>query len=380
MPQPRLLHVLPSFGIGGVQVRTAQVLNHLGDRYGHSIVALDGDLSCRRRLASGLEIDFVTFGKTLGSLVGRIGHMRSFMRACGADLLLTYNWGAIEWAFANTLSPILPHIHYEDGFGVEEAEHQLTRRVLFRRLALARCHRTVVPSKALQAIALQTWRVPESKVAYIPNGIFLNEFDASTKGTGPEIAGLNAAEVCIGTLAPLRPEKDIGLLIEAFAALPRDLTAKLVIAGEGSEREMLEAKARDLSLDNRVVFTGQVDAIAALLSKLDVFVLTSKTEQMPLTILQAMAAGKAVVSVDVGDVKDMLSAANRSFVVSERNPEAVTTALETLCRNVERRDQIGKANRQRVAQDFPGGAMFEAHSALIKGAVAKACSTRECGA
>ena len=81
---------------------------------------------------------------------------------------------------------------------------------------------------------------------------------------------------------------------------------------------MLESQSRAMGLDDIVTFTGAIEDPARLLGVFDVFALSSDTEQMPISVLEAMAAGLPVASVDVGDVKEMLSLENRPFVVNQR--------------------------------------------------------------
>src|SRR5262249_56226371 len=101
-----------------------------------------------------------TFATVLGTL-----------RRTGPDLLLTYNWGSIEWAATNRLWRVAPHIHFESGFGPEEAHRQIPRRALARRFALRRAQRVVVPSHNLVRIATEIWRLDTRQVAYVPNGV-----------------------------------------------------------------------------------------------------------------------------------------------------------------------------------------------------------------
>ena len=87
------------------------------------------------------------------------------------DLLLTYNWGAIEWALADRIRPVCPHLHVVDGFGPEEARAQLPRRVWLRRLALSGRTTVVVPSQSLRALATAVWGLNPGRVRHIPNGV-----------------------------------------------------------------------------------------------------------------------------------------------------------------------------------------------------------------
>ena len=99
-----------------------------------------------------------------GSPVQTLVAILKTLRALRPDLLLTYNWGSIEWAAVNRLWPIAPHIHLESGFGPEEANAQLPRRVIARRLALARARKIIVPSENLVRIATEIWRMDRRRV------------------------------------------------------------------------------------------------------------------------------------------------------------------------------------------------------------------------
>src|SRR5581483_4227165 len=85
------------------------------------------------------------------------------------DVLVTSNWGTIEWAAANRFGRI-PHIHMEDGFGPDEAAGQMTRRIMARRFLLRRAT-TVVPSLRLLSIARDVWLLPQKRIFYVPNGV-----------------------------------------------------------------------------------------------------------------------------------------------------------------------------------------------------------------
>jgi glycosyltransferase involved in cell wall biosynthesis len=269
---------------------------------------------------------------------------------------MTYNWGAIEWALANTIAPLCRHIHLEDGFGLDEADRQLRRRVVFRRLALARTTRLVVPSENLREIATASWKIRLERVAHIPNGIEVSRFQAPP---GPRaIAGPEAAlhDLVIGTVAPLRAEKNLDLLLHIFAGL----------VGDGPERGRLANLAETLGLGARVTFAGHVDAVEQVLPSIDVFAMTSKTEQMPISLLQAMAAGRAVVATDVGDVKTMLAPENRAFVAPKDDGERFGGHLARLLDDPGLRAELGTCNRNYVRAHYAMGPMLKAYERLLE--------------
>lgn len=362
-PPRHILHVFPSFGVGGVPLRMVRVINHFAAQLRHTVVALDRDLSAGQKLGTGLDVALIAGEGKRRGLARSLFEAGNALRRLRPDLLITYNWGAIEWAMANRLFPVSPQIHCEAGFGRDEADRQLRRRVLFRRWALVRCRRVVVPSRRLETIALGVWKLPPAQLAFIPNGVDVERYAALRPDALPGFArGPN--EVVVGTVAPLRPEKNLGRLLRAFAGLDPALAARLIIAGDGAERAALAHLAAELGIAERVLFTGQIAPELAL-GSFDVFALSSDTEQMPNALLEAMASGRAVAAVDVGDVRHMVSKANREFIVPRDDGNAFTRAIERLLRDPARRAELGRANRRRAIEAFSQDRMLAAYGAIF---------------
>ena len=134
---PLLLHVFPTFGTGGAQVRFCDVANFFGHRWRHIVVAMDDVTTCRERLDPKLDITFTPMKLPKGNTIGNVLRCRSVLTKSKPATLLTTNWGSIEWALANI--PVgTRHVHIEEGLGPDEVEHQYLRRVWTRRLALRR--------------------------------------------------------------------------------------------------------------------------------------------------------------------------------------------------------------------------------------------------
>ena len=355
-PGISLLHVFPSFRVGGVPLRTVGLINHFGARFRHTILALDNNFEAGSRFTGDVDPMLLPMRHRKGNLLSGVFGCAVSLRRLRPDLLLTYNWGAMEWAMANRLLSVTRHVHLEDGFGSDEADLQLRRRVLFRRWALARCEKLVVPSHQLAALARGVWKLPANRVAYIPNGVDLARFTRLPRDRIPGFAR-RPGELVIGTVAPLRPEKNIGRLIRTFADLDRSLDVRLVVAGDGGERRALEQSARELGIGDRVVFVGQVTP-ESVLGAFDIFALSSDTEQMPIALLEAMAAGLPIAAVDVGDVKATVSDDNRPFIVPRDDGPAFTAAFVRLLRDPAKRDELGGNNRARASAEFPQERMF----------------------
>ncbi|MDQ2804732.1 MAG: glycosyltransferase family 4 protein [Pseudomonadota bacterium] len=357
--------VFATFAVGGPQVRFAALANRFGAAWRHTILAMDGNHACRERLDPGLDVAYLDVPGRKGATFGNLREFRRLLQGLRPDLLVTHNWGSIEWAMANW-PPVVRHIHIEDGFGPEERDHQLRRRVLTRRLVLARSQ-VVVPSRTLERIATERWRLDRRRVHTIPNGIDLTRFarprdealQAHFPGGGP----------VVGTVAALRPEKNLSCLLRAFQAASATTPARLVIVGDGPERSGLERLADDLGLGDRIRFAGHMSDPAPFCAGFDLFALSSDTEQMPLSVVEAMAAGLPVASTDVGDLRLMLASENAPFV-GARSYEALARSIRDLLDDRSLRARVGAANRVKAAREYDQDSMFRAYAALFEGTTA----------
>jgi glycosyltransferase involved in cell wall biosynthesis len=171
--------------------------------------------------------------------------------------------------------------------------------------------------------------------------------------------------VTIGSLAPLRPEKNIGRLLRAFAIAHERAPLRLIIAGDGADRRRLEVQARELGVAHSVQFLGAVDQPVKVLSELDILALSSDTEQMPNAVLEAMAAALPVAATDVGDVRTMLASKNEPFVVALDDGRALGRALIALADQPQLRVEIGLNNLARVQQQFSHATMVSGWRTVI---------------
>jgi glycosyltransferase involved in cell wall biosynthesis len=352
-PIPLLFHVFPTFDAGGAQIRFVALANHFGPRLRHVIVALDDRVGAATRLHSDVPFRCLEVAVRKKTLAGNLRNFRRVLKSEKPDLLITHNWGAVEWAMAKAGTGIR-HIHIEDGFGPDETRGQLWRRVLTRRLVL-RHSTTIIPSRTLERIARDVWRLPRDGVHYIPNGIDIERFKRRSNGENPIPV--------IGTVSALRGEKNLQRLLRAFAATIRRLPCRLVIVGDGPERGALEDTARELSISDFVRFEGHVPDPSSLYGTFDIFVLTSDTEQMPYTVIEAMAASCPIAATDVGDVREMVAAENRPFVVA-RDENAVSDALVRLLADGDLRKTVGDANLQTARERYSQDTMFRAFAEI----------------
>lgn len=277
------------------------------------------------------------------------------------DVLLTNNWGSIEWTLAGRLAGAARMLHVESGFGSDEAGGDFRRRALIRRKVLSGRVQTVVPSRTLQQRALESWGLDPARLHLVPDGIPTAKFAAAAMGRAERLV------LTVGTVAVLREEKRLDLLLDAFAALRAVMSARLIIAGDGAERVRLEAHAEALGLAADVEFTGMVQDVETVYPRFDIFALSSSTEQIPNTVIEAMAAGLPVAATAAGDVPIMVAPENAPFIVPLGDAAAVAGALETLARDAALRQRIGLANQRRARETYDVATMVAAYRVLLDG-------------
>jgi glycosyltransferase involved in cell wall biosynthesis len=358
-----LLHVFSTFAVGGPQTRFATIAARLGRKYRHLIVSMSGRTEAAALLPPEVDYELVPIVNTPQNPLANAWRFARQLSRIRPDRLVTYNWGALEWAIGNRFGPGLPHIHIEDGFGPDEAAARFRRRVWLRRVGLKRTKRIVVPSRNLERIAAGEWGFSRDRVLYLPNGVDTDRFGASVPETERAFAK-RPGELVIGTCAALRPEKNLGRLIRTFAAA-RTRDSRLAICGDGAEREGLAAAAQASGVADAVLFTGYLARPETALANFDIFAMSSDTEQMPYGLLEAMAAGLPVAATDVGDISAMVAKENRPFIVKAADEPALTGALATLLGDPALRARLGGANRAKVQAEFSIQVMVAAYDRLF---------------
>ena len=364
--RPRILHAHSTFDLGGKEARAVALMNAFGDAYLHDIVSADPQaLGAARLIDPGISHRLMP--ANVPALAGwpSLKRWRALAAAIsGYDLLLSYNWGSMDAVMANRLFSRIPHVHHEDGFNQDEVVRQQPKRVIFRRLALAKTQQLVVPSRNLARIARTIWHQPEQRITYIPNGIDMALFD--TPPAPDAIPGFvrREGEVVVGTLAGLRPVKNLPRLVRAFATAAEGRSARLIIIGSGPEEAVIRAEAEALGIADRVLLPGFLPHPHRYVGLFDIFALSSDSEQFPISLVEAMAAGLPAVATDVGDVREILAEPNRVFLASPADEAALAGYLTTLLADAELRTKLGAANRTRVAETFSHATMVETYRSL----------------
>jgi glycosyltransferase involved in cell wall biosynthesis len=350
----KVLHVFSTFNLGGPQSRFLDLAQALGPGFEHQVVAMDSAYGALDYAKSQnvKKVDLPTIKRSFG--LNNRALILATIRRLQPDVLVSYNWGAIDWVAHAPKS--LKRVHVEEGFSVQEASRQFLRRRLFRKAVFTLRRPTLVAvSQRIAKIARSTWGVSGPRLSFIPNGVDLSRFSdvVAVKAINP---------FRFGTVAGLRPEKRLDRLIEAFARLS-NVDVTLDIAGEGGLRPELEAQIKRLKLGSRVRLLGHLPDPSTFIAGLSCFVLVSETEQAPISLIEAMACAIPCLVTDAGDMPLMLPQENSAWVVGQ-SEDQIHVGLLSAVRASDSRE-VGRRNREKATRDFDAKTMVEAWRKLL---------------
>jgi len=365
-----ILHLHGSFDIGGKEARAARLMAAWGDRARHVIVSADpAATGARALIPAGVRYEIAQDPPPLAGkpAVARYEAIARMMRRY--DLVLTYGWGAIDGAMARRVfgKDMPPLIHHEDGFGAEEAQGLKIERNLYRRVALSAAQGLVVPSEALEGIALGAWKQPRSRVHRIVTGIATRHYAADPDPRAIPGFVRRKDEVVIGAVAAMTPMKNLSALVRAAGGLSGKF--RLVIVGEGPERAMIAGAAAAMGIADRVVMPGFVERPYRFLRGFDLVALSSRAEQFPTAVIEAMAAGLPVASLPVGDVRRMVAAENAPFIAEWPTEVRLRDVMQALVDDAGLRRTVGAANQAKAVAEYDEGVMIARYRALYEGAL-----------
>jgi glycosyltransferase involved in cell wall biosynthesis len=349
-----VLHVCDKFGVAGSSIHGVSRLfswwfpRYDRARYAPSLVGLKRPEPASERLREqGIEV--VHLGRSrfdpriLTDLV-REGRRR------GARLLHVHGYAAADFGrlAARPLGAALVlHEHFADP--AMPAYQRLADRALARFT-----DRAIAVSASTRDFLVRERHVPPERVRLIWNGAPLAEF--APRGAGRRLAvrrelGLPDEAPVVGSVGRLNAQKGHRYLLDAaarvFAALPE---ARLVLAGDGDQEQALRAQASALGIAPRVVFAGHRSDVPALLEAFDVFCISSTYEGTPLTLFEAMAAARPIVSTAVDGCREVLEDGRTGLLVPPRDAEALGRALTRLLSDGALRASLAEAARRESAR------------------------------
>ena len=343
-PKPvRVVHLVTTLNIGGLEMVVLNLTRCCDrSRFQPHVICLGeiGDLeSCFREADVPVEsLGYVGqgTGRTLFRLTRSLHRIRP-------HILHTHNTSPhLLGALAGSMVSVPVLVHTKHGRNYVDRG----KTVAGNRLASCLSDSIVSVSHDARQVAREVERVPASKIQVIHNGIDLARFPIPNGRPGPN--GRRAI-----TVARLNPIKDQHTLLKAARLVAdADPGFRLDLVGDGELRDDLVALCNSLGLQDHVCFLGSRDDVRCQLAAADVFVLSSLSEGISLTLLEAMASGLPVVATAVGGNSEVVVDGKTGILVPPCNPERLASAIGAILASPEMARQMGCAGRRRVETEF----------------------------
>lgn len=370
-PDMRVLHILPNFGPGGAERMATHLLLHI-DRGRFEVAAV----SLFDRQGTELEdildqagIRVFFLGKRLGFDPRMFGRLEGVLKEYRPDIVHTHRY-VLRYLLPSLLARrVRAWVHTVHNLAEKEVDFvgKWVHRLAFRL--------GVVPVAIAREVAESLGRVYGLKnPPLIPNGIPVSEYalGEEVRRAWRKKEGFEEGEVLIVSVARLSPQKDPATLLQAFSlAACEDTRLRLLLVGDGPLRSRLEEMAGHLDLADRVRFLGIRTDVPEILAASDVFVLSSHYEGNPLSVMEAMAAGKPVVATAVGGVPELVEDGVSGILVPPGDMESLATALKVLAADVDLRQHLGQAALSRAQERFDVSTMVRGYEALYEQVLAK---------
>ncbi len=365
-PKLKILHVIDSLDIGGMERVVIDVANGLDAAKFDQIVCC---LSRRGEAANELHDDVRCIDLGKGDKADRWmpWKLARLIRRERPDIVHSQSWSGVDTALAMMFAPSVKLVHSEHGRNFHDLHGQSWARRIARRWLYQRANAVFAISAEVREFYCRQTNFPLERMQVIPNGVDLRRIDAADGSDVREELGIEPEEFVIGTVARLDKNKDTLTLVRAFAELmpiKPDAALKLLIVGDGEQRSPLEQFVSERGLNRNVIFAGVRRDVPRVLKAMNVFALSSLSEGMPMTVLEAMAARLPVVATAVGALPEMVEEGNTGFLVLVGDAATMAERLSRLVVDRQLAKTFGEAARRKVERDFTLERMLQRYTEL----------------
>lgn len=362
---PTVVQLLHSLNVGGAEVLAARIGRQLRERYRFLFVCLDGlGLLGEQLREEGFS---VTVMDRRPGIDWRMTYRLSrFLRHENVDLIHAHQYTPFFYAVVARLLCRRPPILFTE-HGRYHPDYPRRKRIIANRLLLERRDRVVGVGEAVRQALIHNEGIRPERVEVIYNGIDVATFANGSldhAGTRREL-GLAPDDFVLLLVARLDPLKDLTTAVCTVERLVKQHPrTRLLLVGEGPERAMVETLIREKQLEEHVRLLGLRQDVAHLLAAADVFLLTSISEGIPVTVLEAMAAGVPVVSTSVGGLPEMIDDGRNGLLAPAKDDEALAEQVLRLIKDPDLRKRLAAAGKQDVFARFTESQMHAGYERM----------------
>ena len=344
--KPLIIHVVISLDTGGLERFVIDLIRASSNNYDFILISLErpGTLA-----ALCEDIKIVSLEMKPGFHAQSILELSKIIRMYNGVLVHTHNEKAqLYGSLAGKMAGV-PVVHTKHG------KNEVDFRTCLRnKVASLFCNEIVAVSDDAAEQCVKDEKICRNKVRTILNGIDTDRFspESSCRRIRDEFK-IPPDMPVVGTVARLAPVKDQATLLEACAILKQNgINFKLLLVGDGQLRGKLEEQTSAYCLNDLVVFTGMRNDIPDVMCAMDIFALSSLSEGISLTLLEAMACSLPIVATAVGGNPEVVVDGETGYLVKVASPAILADKLKHLISDKKLRELMGTAGRERVLSCF----------------------------
>lgn len=364
-PSPRVLHVVLQLDAGGTERLIIETVRRLRGRFPSAVCCLD-EPGLWAGEVEQLGVEVVALRRAPGFQPGLARVLARSAARFGADVLHCHQYS--PFVYGRLASLVLPaaRVIYTEHGRHSDAPPSRKRRLVNRFLAAGVEHLYAVSHDLRRHMLAEG--LP-GRVGVIWNGIDVGPVPApERRAAGRAALDAGDRDIVIGSVGRLDPVKDYVTLVDAFAsARAGDPRLRLCIVGDGPERPRLEAAIASAGLGSSAVLAGHRDDARTLMAGFDLYVNSSISEGVSLTLLEAMAARLPIVATAVGGTPEVVVGDETGLLVAPRSAEALARAITALTSDTTRARAFADAGHRRVLQHFTLDRMVESYARLYEG-------------
>lgn len=363
-----ILQLIETGGPGGAETVFLQLAENIGDdNFGSHAVLLKRGFLYDTLRQHGINTQIIKTNRSWDILF-----LTKLIRTCREmkiDIIHSHLSGTNLYAClagAILRRPVICTIHNEVYLPGSRESYRRLKSFLIGRLTT----RLVLVAEFLKNDLSTRGNLPAERMQTIYNGIAPRTEPSATETAAlREELGIGPDDLVVGIVANLRPAKGLDTFVAAAELVSREFDKiKFLMIGEGKGEPLaiLKTQIKNLNLEDRVILAGFRPDAAGLIFAMDMLVLSSVSEGMPMVLIEAMAASRPIVATDVGGISEVVVDGRTGFLAAPRNPRALADRIIALLRNRSQREAFGANGKKLVLEKFSLERMLDSYRTLYK--------------
>lgn len=366
--RPTICQVIHSLGIGGAEVLLDRMVRAMSDEFRFVIAVLDEIGEIGERLQNdGFTVHHLHRSPGIDHRCAK--RLRAFADRESAALLHAHQYTPFfQSMLSRGFTGQRPVVFTEHGRHCPDLPSR--KRMLVNRLLLKKRDRLIGVGQAVAKALIDNEGLPESRVEVIYNGIDLDRTPARDSAAQAFVRsefGFSTSDFVVIQIARLHELKDHETALRTMALVCREVPhARFLIVGDGECRPHIEKLIEELQLEHHVVLAGSRNDVPELLNAADMFLMTSISEGIPLTLIEAMAAGIPIVSTNVGGIPEMIEHEVSGYLHAAKDVQGLANSCILLARDLEQRHRVAVNGQKTAIAQFSFRSMVDQYRQVYR--------------